>query len=168
MIPRYSLPEMSTVWSETARFQAMLEIEVLACEGWAKLGRIPKSAAAAIRRKARFNVARIHANEKKNNHEIIAFLEEIQRHVGPPGRFIHVGLTSSDIMDTAASLQCVRAIDILLPKAKHLEKALARLARRYRDTPCIGRSHGIHAEPVTFGWKMAGLYAEARRSTARL
>ncbi len=168
MIPRYSLPEMAAVWSETARFKAMLEIEVLACEGWARLGRIPKAAAAAIRRKAGFDVARIHANERRNNHEVIAFLEEVQRHVGPPGRFIHLGLTSSDVMDTAASMQCVQALDVLLPKAKRLEKALARLARRHRDTPTIGRSHGIHAEPVTFGWKMAGLYAEAKRSTARL
>ncbi len=168
MIPRYSLPEMTAVWSEEARFSAMLEIEVLACEAWAGLGRIPRSAAHTIRRKAKFDIARIHANERRNNHEIIAFLEEVQRHVGPPGRFIHLGMTSSDVMDTAASMQCVAAVDLLLPKAKRLEKALASLARRYRNTPTIGRSHGIHAEPVTFGWKMAGLYAEARRTTTRL
>lgn len=159
---------MAAVWSETARFQAFLDIEVLACEGWARLGRIPASAAATIRRKAHFDVARIHANERKNNHEVIAFLEEMQRHVGAPGRFIHLGMTSSDVMDTAASLQCMRAMDVILPKAKRLEKAFARLARRYRHTPAIGRSHGIHAEPVTFGWKMAGFYAEAKRTTARL
>ena len=107
MIPRYTLPEMAAVWSETARFQAMLEIEVLACEAWARLGRIPRAAAVTIRRRARFDLARIHANERRNNHEIIAFLEEVQRHVGPAGRFIHLGMTSSDVMDTAASMQCV-------------------------------------------------------------
>ena len=168
MIPRYSLPEMTEVWSETARFQAMLETEILACEAWARLGRIPKAAARTIRRRASFDLKRIHANEKRNNHEIIAFLEEVQRHVGPAGRFIHLGLTSSDVMDTAASVQCVRASDLLIPKARRLEKALAKLARRHRRTPTIGRSHGIHAEPVTFGWKMAGLYAEAKRTTERL
>ena len=168
MIPRYSRPEMVAIWSDENRFRIWLDIELHACDAQARLGVIPKSAAKTIRRKAGFNTRRIHSIEKKTKHDVIAFLTSVAEHVGPESRFIHQGMTSSDVLDTALAVQLVQATDLLDKGAGRLLKALARLARKHKLTPTIGRSHGIHAEPVTLGLKLAGFYAEFERARERL
>jgi adenylosuccinate lyase len=168
MIPRYARPEMVAVWTAENRFAIWLEIETLAMEAMAALGQIPASAAAAYRAKGRFEVARIDAIEAEVRHDVIAFLTNVAEHVGPDARFAHQGVTSSDILDTALSLQLVQSADILLKDMDRVLAALAKRAAQYKDTLCIGRSHGIHAEPTTFGLKLAGHYAEFVRCRARL
>ncbi|MES2307542.1 MAG: adenylosuccinate lyase [Verrucomicrobiota bacterium] len=168
MIARYSRPEMRAIWTEESKLNTWLEIEVLACEGMAKIGQIPKKDAETIRKKAQFRVDQVHENEKRTNHDVLAFLEEVAVHVGPAGRWIHQGLTSSDLLDTTLAVQSVKSADILLARLKKLLKITGAKAKKYAMVPMIGRSHGIHAEPVTYGLKLALMYDEFRRSITRL
>ena len=170
MIPRYSRPEMTAIWSPETRFRIWFEIEAHAADAQAALGVIPKSAAEAVwkARDVEFDVARIDAIEQEVKHDVIAFLTHLAEHVGPEARFVHQGMTSSDVLDTCFNVQLVRAADILLADIDALLAALKRRALEHKDTVCIGRSHGIHAEPTTFGLKMAQAYAEFARSRARL
>src|SRR5271155_1688619 len=168
MIPRYSRAEMAALWSEEAKLKHWLEIEVLACEGMAQLGHIPAEDAFTIRAKARYDIEKVRENEKRTNHDVIAFLEEVATHVGGPGRFIHRGLTSSDLLDTTLALQCVASANLLLEDLKKLRAATAIRAQEHKFTPMMGRSHGIHAEPITYGLKLALMYDEFGRAEKRL
>src|SRR6202790_3755638 len=145
---------MRKIWSDERKFQMWLESEVLACEAMAELGQIPKKDAREIRQRARFSIPEIVEIEKRTNHDVIAFLENVASYVGPAARWIHQGLTSSDILDTTLAVQLVRSCDILLADVQVVREAAARKALEYKYTPMIGRSHGIHAEPITFGLKM--------------
>jgi len=168
MIPRYTGPEMGAIWTDENRFAIWLKIEILACEALHRRGVIPAADLKAIRDKAAFEADRILAIEKKVNHDVIAFLTNVAEHVGPASRFIHKGMTSSDLLDTALAVQMVQAADLLIRDVKAVRKAAAKQARRYKYTPMIGRSHGIHAEPITFGLKMALMVDEFGRALARL
>jgi len=171
MIPRYSRPEMAAIWSPATRFRIWFEIEAYAAEAMAELGLIPKEAAKTIWEKgknAAFDVARIQTIEREVKHDVIAFLTHLAEIVGPEARYVHLGLTSSDILDTCLALQLSRAADILLADLDRLLAALKRRALEYKNTPTVGRSHGIHAEPTTFGLKLAFAYAEFARAKKRL
>jgi adenylosuccinate lyase len=168
MIPRYSRPEMARIWEPETRFRIWLEIETYAAEAMAKLGLIPKHAADAVKRRGGFDVARIEAIEREVKHDVIAFLTSVAEHVGPEARFLHAGLTSSDVLDTCYNVQLVQAADILIADVDALLAALKARAFEYRDTPTVGRSHGVHAEPTTFGLKLAVAYAEFARARERL
>jgi adenylosuccinate lyase len=171
MIPRYSCPEMTQVWSAEMRFRIWFEIEAYAAEAMAEIGVIPKAAAKAIREKgdkAKFDVARIDEIEKVTRHDVIAFLTHLAEFIGPDARFVHLGLTSSDVLDTCLAVQLSRASDILIADVDHLLAALRRRAFEHRMTPTVGRSHGVHAEPTTFGLKLAVAYAEFTRARKRL
>ncbi|HVY84254.1 MAG TPA: adenylosuccinate lyase [Caulobacterales bacterium] len=168
MIPRYARPEMTAIWSPENRFAIWLEIETLAMEAMAELGTIPKSAAEAYRAKGKFEVERIDAIEREVKHDVIAFLTNVAEHVGPESRFAHQGMTSSDVLDTCLAVQLAQASDLLIAGVERVMAALKKRALEYRMTPTIGRSHGIHAEPTTFGLKLAGHYAEFDRNLARL
>ncbi len=168
MIDRYSRPEMARIWSEQNQFQKWLEVEILAAEALAQLGKVPKRAVSRIRRKARFNVARIRKIEKEVRHEIIAFLSSVAESVGDDARFLHVGMTSSDVMDTALAIQLKEAASLLVEDVRELMRILRRQAIRYKKVPMIGRTHGVHAEPITFGLKLALWHDEMRRHLARL
>jgi adenylosuccinate lyase len=159
---------MRQIWSDERKYQIWLEIEVLACEAMAELGQIPKQDAAEIRKKARFSIPEILEIEKRTNHDVIAFLENVAASVGPAARWIHQGLTSSDILDTTLSVQLNESIDILADDLKQVRNAIAGQAQRYKMTPMIGRSHGVHAEPITFGLKMALMFDEFGRAEERL
>ncbi len=164
MIPRYSLPEMEALWSDEARFGHWLEIEILACEALATLGRVPGSAVKTIRKKAAFDTGRILEIEEEVKHDVIAFLTNVAEYVGPDSRYIHLGMTSSDLLDTALALQMKQAGELILAEID--EKVLPAVKRRaleHKDTLMMGRSHGIHAEPVTFGLKLALWYDELTR-----
>jgi adenylosuccinate lyase len=168
MIPRYARPEMTAIWSAETRYAIWLEIETLAAEAMADLGQIPVEAAIAVRRRGGFDAARIDAIEREVKHDVIAFLTSVAEHVGPEARFLHMGMTSSDVLDTCLSVQLARASDILLAGVDRLLSALKARALEHKLTPTIGRSHGIHAEPTTFGVKLAGYYAEMVRNRRRL
>ncbi len=171
MIPRYSRPEMAAIWSPETRYRIWFEIEAHALDAMAELGTVPKSAAATVRRKgakAKFDAERIAEIEAETKHDVIAFLTHVAELVGPAARHLHQGLTSSDILDTCFSVQLTRAADILLADIDALLAALHRRAEEFKRTPTIGRSHGIHAEPTTFGLKLAGAYAEFARARRRL
>ena len=169
MIPRYSLPEIAVLFTDEARFGAWLEVEVLAVEAWAQLGVIPDADARAVRERAGFDVAAINEREKVTDHDVAAFVDVVQEKVGPPaGAWVHYGLTSSDVVDTALALQMTRAVDLLAGAAAQLENAIAKRAREFRDTPMVGRTHGIHAEPTTFGAKLALWAMQVRRDRERL
>jgi adenylosuccinate lyase len=168
MIPRYTRPEIGDIWTDENRFRVWLQIEVLACEAMSKLGHVPKADLARIQKRADFNVDRILEIEEEVNHDVIAFLTNVAEYVGPSSRFIHRGLTSSDILDTSLAVQMVQAMDVLIKDVKALRRAAAAKARKYKYTPTIGRSHGIHAEPTTFGLKMALMYDEFGRALVRL
>ncbi|HXF54029.1 MAG TPA: adenylosuccinate lyase [Hyphomicrobiaceae bacterium] len=171
MIPRYSRPEMAKLWEPETRFRIWFEIEAHAAAAMAELGFIPKSAAEAIREKgakARFDVARIEQIEREVNHDVIAFLTHLAEIVGPEARFVHQGMTSSDVLDTCFNVQLVMAADLLLADLDRLLAALKRRAFEHKVTPTIGRSHGVHAEPTTFGLKLAYAYAEFARARARM
>lgn len=159
---------MQALWTDSAKLNHWLEIEILACEGMAKYGIIPKKDAAIIRKKAKYRIDQVNENEKRTNHDVLAFLEEVAVHVGPSGRFIHRGLTSSDLLDTTLALQLRASVDILIADTKALLKVVAVKAKKYQFVPMIGRSHGIHAEPVSYGLKLALMYDEFRRALARL
>ena len=168
MIPRYSRPEMSRIWTDENKFSIWLRVEVLACEALHRLGDVPAADLQRIRKRAKFDVARIDEIEREVNHDVIAFLTCVAEYVGPSARFIHKGLTSSDVIDTALAVQMVQAADLLIGGVKAVRKAVAAQARKHKFTPMIGRSHGIHAEPITFGLKMALMYDEFGRALARL
>ncbi|MDA1044299.1 MAG: adenylosuccinate lyase [Verrucomicrobia bacterium] len=168
MIPRYTRPEIGDIWADENKFRIWLQIEILACEAMHKLGNVPKADLDRIKKRAHFDVARILEIEAEVNHDVIAFLTNVAEFVGPSARFIHRGLTSSDILDTCLAVQMVQAIDILIKDVKDLRRAAAAKARKYKYTPTIGRSHGIHAEPTTFGMKMALMYDEFGRALKRL
>src|SRR5438132_8517500 len=159
---------MRAIWSETRKFQIWLEIETIACEAMARLGLIPKEDAAAIRKKGKFDIAEIAEIEKRTNHDVIAFLENVASYVGPAARWIHQGLTSSDILDTTLAVQMTESAKILADDLKQLRSVIAAQARRYKMTPMIGRSHGVHAEPITFGLKLALMFDEFGRAEERL
>ena len=159
---------MRAIWSDQRKFEIWLEIEVLACEAMAELGQIPKEDAAEIRNRARFSVPEILEIEKRTNHDVIAFLENVAASVGPAARWIHQGLTSSDILDTTLAVQLTGSAKILLSDIRSLREVIAQQARRYKMTPMIGRSHGIHAEPITFGLKLALMFDEFGRAEERL
>jgi len=168
MIERYSLPEMRCIWTEQRKLEIWLEIETLACEAMAEIGQIPKSDAETIRAKGTFDIAKVREIEKRTNHDVIAFLEDVASYVGPASRWIHQGLTSSDLLDTTLAVQMVESCDLLLQAIKSLRVAVANRAVEHQFTPMIGRSHGIHAEPITFGLKMALMYDEFSRALERL
>src|SRR5512147_2617997 len=171
MIPRYSRPEMAAIWDPQARFRIWFEIEAHAADAMAELGMIPKSAAKTIREKGRnatFDIARIDAIEREVKHDVIAFLTHLGEIVGPDARFVHAGMTSSDVLDTCLNVQLTRAADILIADVEKLLAQLKRRAFEHKLTPTVGRSHGIHAEPTTFGLKLAYAYAEFARARGRL
>ncbi len=168
MIPRYSRPQMSRIWEPENRFRIWFEIEACACEAQAALGVIPEDAARAVRERGAFEVERIDQIERETHHDVIAFLTNLAEHVGPEARFVHQGMTSSDVLDTAFAVQLKEAADLLLTDLDALLAALKRRAFEHKYTPTIGRSHGIHAEPTTFGLKLAGHYAEFARDRDRL
>jgi len=159
---------MRKIWSDERKFQIWLEIEVLACEAMAELGQIPKEDAAEIRKRARFSIPEIAEIEKRTNHDVIAFLENVADSVGPAARWIHQGLTSSDILDTTLAVQLKESATILLDDLRGLRAVVAAQARRFKMTPMIGRSHGVHAEPITFGLKLALMFDEFGRAEERL
>ncbi len=168
MVPRYSRPDMVAIWTPEARFRIWFEIEAHATDALAELGVVPKDAAAAIWAKGAFEVDRIDEIERETKHDVIAFLTNVAEHVGPEARFMHQGMTSSDVLDTCLAVQLAKASDILIADIDALLVVLKRRAIEHKMTPTIGRSHGIHAEPVTFGLKMAQAYAEFARNRARL
>jgi adenylosuccinate lyase len=168
MIPRYSRPEMTRIWSPENRYRIWFEIEAHACDAQAALGIIPESAARAVWEKGAFEVERIDEIERETRHDVIAFLTNLAEHVGPQARFVHQGMTSSDVLDTCFAVQLKEAAGILLANLDALLAVLKRRAFEHKFTPTVGRSHGIHAEPTTFGLKLAGHYAEFARNRARL
>lgn len=168
MIPRYTDPELGAIWTDQNKYAIWLQVEVLACEAMNKLGLVPATHLATIKKRADFNVKRIDKIEEKVNHDVIAFLTNVAEYVGPSARYIHRGLTSSDILDTSLAVQMVQAMNILIKDVKKVRVAAARKAKKYKHTPMIGRSHGIHAEPTTFGLKMALMYDEFGRALDRL
>jgi adenylosuccinate lyase len=168
MIDRYTRPEMGGVWTEDNRYRKWLDVELAVCDAWARLGKIPKPALAEIRKKAGFSAARIDEIEKVVKHDIIAFLTSVAELVGPNSRYIHLGLTSYDVVDTALSLLIKESLDKVLSGLKEFDRLLKRQALKYKKTVCIGRTHGIHAEPVTFGFKILVWYEEMRRHIERL
>jgi adenylosuccinate lyase len=168
MIPRYSRPQMTEIWSPESRFRIWQEIETLATEAMAELGVVPKEAAEAVRARGGFDIDRIDEVEREVKHDVIAFLTSLAEHVGPEARFVHQGMTSSDVLDTCFNVQLVRAADLLLADLDALLAALKRRALEHKDTLTIGRSHAIHAEPTTFGVKLAYAYAEFARCRVRL
>jgi adenylosuccinate lyase len=167
MIPRYTRPEMGRIWSEENSFQKWFDVELLAAEGLARMGRVPQAAISRIRRKARLNVKRIRAIEAEVKHETIAFLSAVAETIGDDARYLHVGMTSSDVMDTALAIQFKEASAILEQDMKDLMTVLRRQARKYKWTVMIGRTHGVHAEPITFGLKLAIWYQEMERHWSR-
>src|SRR5260221_10095833 len=168
MIPRYSRPEMTRIWSPENRYRIWFEIEAHACDAQAALGVIPKEAARAVWQRGAFEVERIDAIERETRHDVIAFLTNLAEHVGPEAGFVHQGMPSSDVLDTCLAVQLKQATDLLLADLDALLAVLKRRAIEHKYTACVGRSHGIHAEPTTFGLKLAGHYAEFARNRSRL
>jgi adenylosuccinate lyase len=168
VIARYTRPEMGKLWEDENRFRIWLEIEVLACEAQAQLGVIPQEAVQVIRKKADFDVERVLHIEEEVKHDVIAFLTNVGEYVGPESRFIHLGMTSSDVLDTALAVQMVQSADLILKDLESLKSVLARRAKEFKNTLMIGRTHGIHAEPTTFGLKLALWYAETARNIERM
>ena len=160
MIERYTLPQMGELWTETYKLKTWLQVEIAVCEAQAELGYIPSQAVEEIKEKANFDPKRVLEIETEVRHDMIAFLTNVNEYVGDAGRYIHLGLTSSDILDTALALQLVASLDLLLAELEELIAAIRGQAKQHRYTIMIGRSHGIHAEPITFGFKLAGWLAE--------
>ena len=168
MITRYSTPEMVALWTTERRFSIMLEVELLACEAMESRGEVPPGTAATCRERAQFDPARVDEIEKTVKHDVIAFLTNVNEHIGEPGRHLHKGMTSSDVLDTALAVQLKTAGEMILAELDLVLAALRARAEEHVDTICIGRSHGVHAEPTTFGWKLAILWDELRRGRERL
>ncbi len=168
MIERYTLPEMGQLWTDEYKFKTWLQVEIAVCEAQAELGNMPTTAVEEIKEKANFDVARILEIEAEVRHDVIAFLTNVNEYVGDAGRYIHLGMTSSDVLDTALSLQIVASHQVIMRQLEQLTQAIRYRAQEHRDTVMIGRSHGIHAEPMTFGFKLAGWLAEMLRHRERL
>ncbi len=168
VIERYTLPEMGNIWTDSYRFQTWLSVEIAVCEAQADLGYIPAEAVREIKAKANFDVKRVLEIEAEVRHDVIAFLTNVNEYVGDSGRYIHLGMTSSDVLDTALALQMLASLDLIVQKQEELIAAIREKAREHRYTVMIGRSHGIHAEPITFGFKLAGWLAEVLRNQQRL
>ncbi|MBD2596703.1 adenylosuccinate lyase [Nostoc spongiaeforme FACHB-130] len=168
MIERYTLPEMGNLWTEFYKFKTWLQVEIAACEAQAELGYIPSGAVEEIKAKANFEPKRILEIEAEVRHDVIAFLTNVNEYVGEAGRYIHLGLTSSDVLDTALALQLVASLDVISQRLADLIEVIRQKAREHKNTVMIGRSHGIHAEPITFGFKLAGWLAEVLRHQERL
>jgi adenylosuccinate lyase len=168
MIERYETPEMKRIWSDENRFQKWLAVELAVCEAWTEDGRIPAEAMAEIRAKAGFDIDRIAEIEAVTHHDVIAFVSSMAEKVGPEGRFIHLGLTSSDVVDTAGSLLILEALDVLQKALAEFSRVVLAKAREFRHLPCVGRTHGIHGEPTTFGLKVLNWYSQLRRDTERI
>lgn len=168
MIARYSRPKMALVWSEESQFRTWLDIEVLACEGWAKLGKIPKEALQQIQQKANFDVPKIHEIERETKHDVAAFVSDVQNHIGEAGRYVHLGLTSSDVLDTALSYRLTKSAEIILDELEHCLEVTKDNALRDKNLPMIGRTHGIHAEPMTMGLKWLLWHDMLKRSKSRI
>ena len=173
MIPRYSRPEMAAIWEPANKFRIWFAIEAHACDALADLGIIPKAAAEAVWKRGdkpydAGRIARIDTIEQETRHDVIAFLTELAEHVGPEARFVHQGMTSSDVLDTCFAVQLTQAADLLIADVERVLAALKKRAVEFKDTPCVGRSHGIHAEPTTFGLKLASFYSEFERNRERL
>src|SRR4030043_935236 len=168
MISRYTRPEMGKLWDIETKYQKWLDVEIAACEAWSDLGKIPKDALKAIKKKARFDIKRIDEIEKVVKHDVIAFLTSVAQNLGTESRFIHRGLTSSDILDTALALLLRDASDIIIKDIRELMDVLKRQAYKYKNTPMMGRSHGVHAEPITFGLKFALWYEDMKRNLERI
>ncbi|MGA9121268.1 MAG: adenylosuccinate lyase, partial [Bacteroidota bacterium] len=168
MIPRYTRPAMGKIWEEENKFRIWLSIEILACEAQAELGVIPHEAVQVIRERAKFDVRRIEEIEREVKHDVIAFLTNVGEYVGAESRFIHLGMTSSDVLDTCLSVQMQEAGELLLDGLRKLEEVLSRRATEFKYTVMVGRTHGVHAEPTTFGLKLALWHEETKRNIARL
>ena len=168
MIQRYTKPEMIAIWSDENRFTKMLEVEIFAAEAMSKLGIVPKKAVDSIKKKAKINVARINEIEVTVKHDVIAFLSAVVETIGHDGRFLHLGMTSSDVLDTATGAQLRQSTKLLIEETKKLATIVTKLAKKYKMTPVMGRTHGVHAEPMTFGLKVASWYCEIMRSLDRL
>ncbi|MCK5581008.1 MAG: adenylosuccinate lyase [Candidatus Omnitrophica bacterium] len=168
MIDRYTLSKMGNIWSEENKFSIMLKIEILACEAMSKLGMIPKKSLESIKKNAKFDIEEIRRLEERTKHDIVAFINNVGQSIGPEARYLHMGLTSSDLLDTTLSLQCVEASDILIADLKKFLTVLKACAKKYKDTNCIARTHGVHAEPITFGLKIAVWYDETKRNLERM
>lgn len=168
MIDRYTLSKMGNIWMDEHKFSIMLKIEVLACEAMCKLGTIPKKAMEKIKKNAKFDMEEVRKLEEKTKHDMVAFINNIGQYLGPEARYLHMGLTSSDLLDTSLSVQCVEASDILINDLKKLLVVLKSKAKKYKDTSCIARTHGVHAEPTTFGLKLAVWYDETKRNLERM
>ncbi len=168
MIERYTLPKMKEIWSEENKFRKWLEVELAACDAWAKFKKIPASALRKIKNRAAFDINRINEIEKTVDHDVIAFLTSVAEKVGPDSRFIHMGLTSSDVVDTALALQMREAGNIIISDIKDFIKVLTKMAKKYSATPMMGRTHGVHAEPMTFGLKLALYMVEMERNLERV
>ena len=168
MIPRYSTTIMESIWDTETKYKIWLEIEILACEAMEKIGKIPKGTSQNIRKKANFDVNKVLEIEKETKHDVIAFLTNVAEYVGKESKFIHQGMTSSDVLDTSFNIQLVQSGKIILNDIDQILKVLKKQAKKYKLTPCMGRSHGIHAEPITFGLKLASFYEEFKRNRKRL
>ncbi|MEK6727181.1 MAG: adenylosuccinate lyase [Candidatus Omnitrophota bacterium] len=168
MIERYSLPKMANIWQEEFKFNTMLSIEILSIEALTKQKRVPLDALRRIKKKAKFNLAQIKKIEEKTQHDVVAFLANVAQNIGPDAKYLHLGLTSSDVLDTTLGVQLKAASDILVDDLNLLLKALSVKAKRYKDMACIGRTHGVHAEPTTFGLKLALMFDETRRNLERI
>jgi len=168
VISRYTLPEMGRIWDEENKLRAWLRVEIAAAEAMAGAGIVPAKAVAAIKEKAAVDLPRVLAIEKTTRHDVIAFVTSVAEKIGPEGRWLHYGLTSSDCLDTALALQMVESLQLVLREVRRLKEAVKRRAFEFRKTPCIGRTHGIHAEPITFGLKLASWYAQLERDETRL
>ncbi|MBM4174084.1 MAG: adenylosuccinate lyase, partial [Ignavibacteria bacterium] len=168
MIQRYTRPEMGSIWEDQNKYAIWLEIEILACEAQSELGLIPKDDVRTIREKARFDVAAVLEIEQTTKHDVIAFLTNVAEYVGPSSRFIHMGMTSSDVLDTCLAVQMKQSGELLLSSLHTLKRVLSSKAKEYKYAVCVGRTHGIHAEPTTFGLKCALWYEECKRNIVRL
>lgn len=168
MIERYTNPDMGAIWTEDNKYRKWLDVEIAVCEAWAKLGQIPSPALKRIKAKAAFDVKRIEEIERVTKHDIIAFLSSVAEKVGSDSRFIHIGLTSYDIVDTALSLLIRESLQKIQNRLSELKKILRKEAVKHKKTVCMGRTHGVHAEPVTFGFKVLVWYEETKRHLARV
>ena len=168
MIKRYSRKELTDIWSEENKYKIWLDVEIAAAQAMEKLGQIPRGVSSIVRKKARINVKRIHQIESQVKHDVIAFLTSVTEKAGIKARYLHQGMTSSDVLDTSFNIQLVQSGKIILKDLDQILKVLKKQARKYKFTPCMGRSHGIHAEPITFGLKLASFYEEFKRNKKRL
>ena len=168
MIDRYSLSKMSRIWSDEHKMEVMLKIEVLACEAMSKIGLIPKAAMEKIRKNAKFDIDEVRRIEERTKHDVVAFIQNVGQNLGFDAQYLHMGLTSSDLLDTSLSVQCVEASDILIADIKKFAGVIKEKAKKYKDTVCVARTHGVHAEPTTFGLKLAIWYDEMNRNLERM